>query len=101
MPAPQLIPDTNPLRSIRLDLDDLTHDLVDGVRVTLRLGYCDGMTATVMSRVTTDDLAGTLPDEAKALVEAFLWGEGARAVLLWAQRLDRAAMSRQVRSTLR
>lgn len=101
MPAPQMFPDGPTLRSVRLDLHDLTHDLVDGVRVELRLEFTDGMRATVLSRVCEAELAGTLPDEARALVEAFLWGEGAKAVLLWAQRLDRSAQGRRVRSTLR
>lgn len=100
MPAPQMFPPSRQLRSIRLDVEDLTHDLIDGLRVTLRLEFTDGMRATVLSRVVTGDLAGTLPDEARSLLDAFMWGEGSRAVLLWAQRLDRSAMSRQVRASI-
>lgn len=100
MPQPPLFPVGSRLRSISVDLEDLTLDLVNGVRVTLRLVYDDGARATIMSRVCVDDLAGNLPDEMRSLVEAFLWGEEAKAVLQWAQRLDRSAQSRLVRSTL-
>lgn len=100
MPHPQMFPSGPQLRSIRLDVEDLTHDFVDGLRVTLHLEFADGMRATVLSRVADAELAGTLPDEARSLLEAFMWGDGPRAVLAWAQRIDRSAQSRRVRSTI-
>lgn len=100
MPHPEMFPTTHSLRSVHLDVEDLTHDFVDGLRVTLKLEFTDGVRATVLSRVVTDEQAGTLPDEARSLMEAFLWGDGPKAVLAWAQRLDRSAMSKRVRSTL-
>lgn len=100
MPAQQLLPPPVTLRSITLTLDDLTADLVDGVRVTLVMGFSDGDHHTVVSRIATDTLVGDLPDRARELVEAFLWGEAPGAVLAWAQRLDHSAQSRRVRRSL-
>lgn len=100
MPAPHLIPPPDIVTSLTLRLDDLTPDLVDGVRVTLKIGWRSGDSHTIVSKVATGDLVGDLPDRAQSLVEAFLWGEAPGALLTWARALDGSAQSRRVRSGL-
>lgn len=100
MPAQQLIRDPNPLRTIRLEVDDLTLDLVDGCRITLHMVFDSGTRATVVSRVLTGDALADFPTTLQALGDAFLWGDGPNAVLAWAQKLDRTAQSRRARASV-
>lgn len=100
MPAQPLFSTASPLRSIEVRLEDVTLDLIDGVRVTLTLVFDDGDRATVVSRVIVGEQAGDLPDALKGLGDAFMWGEQPQAVLKWAQALDQSAQSARVRRTL-
>jgi hypothetical protein len=100
MPATPLFDPPNTLHKMDVSVEDLTVDLVNGIRVTLRLTFTDGTVATVMSGVWTDEDAGNLGDSLRDLADAFLYGDGAKAVLAWAQRRDRSVRSRQVRKTL-
>lgn len=81
-------------------MEDMTPDLVDGVRVTLTLVFGSGDRATVVSRVIMGEAVGDLPDALKGLGDAFLWGEAPQAVLKWAQALDHSAQSARVRRSL-
>lgn len=68
--------DTGPrIRGLAIALDDLTHDFTDGLDVTVRQVYTDGVTATVWS----GRLVGTEVDFLDTLVtevtSAFMYGK--------------------------
>lgn len=97
MSHPNLFPTATTPRKIILEMDDLTLDLVDGVRATLHVVMDGGQRVTVMSRVLQGDAAADFPPTMVALGEAFLWGDGLAALVHWAQQWDRSAQSRRVR----
>jgi len=100
MPTQQLLQEPNPLRSISLDVEDLTSGAQPGTRITLRVQFADGPRATICSAVVPEGDVGNLPDYCRDLLDAFLFGEGPGAVIRWAQARDRSAMSKKVRNSL-
>lgn len=101
MPTPQLIPDNRRLRKMVLTLEDLTLDLVDAIGLRVDLEWSDGHKAVVLWNSIDGPDVGNLSDEVRDAVDAFLWGESAKAVLTWAQRLDDSRQSRKVREDCR
>lgn len=100
MPAAEMFPGPRTLRKMEVSFEDLTLDLVPGVRIRLDLTFTDGVQATILCADYQEDDLPFVVETLGDLAEAFIFGEGARDVVAWAQKRDRALQSRRVRQGL-
>lgn len=100
MAATSLFPYKTVLRSIKVELEDLTLDLNPALRLRVTLQWADGLTADVLCLEVNEGEWGDIPDQIRTAIDGFLWGEGASKVLAWAQKLDHSANSKRVRRSV-
>lgn len=97
MPAAELFTTHRTVRSMSIELEDLTLDLLPYTRLTIRVTFVNGVTATLLSKDLGDDSSSCLGEDLAALVDGFMFGEGAKDIIAWCQKRDRSQQSRRVR----
>lgn len=95
-----MFPTKRAIRHLTIDLEDLTLDLTPGLRLTVKVVMNDGTSATLLSEYVPTDVEPFVAPAVDTLVEAWMFGEGAKQVVAWCQGRDRAAQSRRVRTDL-
>lgn len=76
------------------------YDLHPAVGCVVKLEFTDGEVYTVAAWERPDEDLDRMPEVARELVDAFLWGDGSRSIVAVVAAEDMARQSRRVRSTL-
>lgn len=100
MPAPRLIQPKNALYKMRMEVVHYVYELHPTVGLKVEVEFTDGDRYTIanIERGLDDlDAFARLPQD---LMDAFLWGDGARAVVSTVASFDYSAQSRRVRKGL-